>query len=83
MILSRYVQKQPFFSPEQDDDAVKHVESVTDVPEESVGHQLEQHLDGKDDGEGQIADLNSLGQKLGLEKRRGRKKTSKVRQVRN
>jgi len=40
--------------PEQDDEAIKHVEPVLDVTIETVSEHLEYHLDGEQSGEEQV-----------------------------
>ena len=56
-----------FFSlPEQNNAAVKDVESVADVAEEPVSHQLEDHLNHEYEAEGQVADLDRSGEEFGL-----------------
>ncbi len=52
--------------PEEDDDPVEDVESVADVAEDPVGGDLEHHLDGEDDAEGEVADLDGAGEEVGL-----------------
>ena len=48
------------------DEAVKDIEAITDVSKEAIGRQLQQHLDGENDAEHEVADLDSLGQQLRL-----------------
>lgn len=45
-------------SPEYNDNAVKDIESIGDVPERSFGHHLEQHFHSEDAGEDHIAGLH-------------------------
>jgi len=52
--------------PENDDETVENVETVADVSEESVGRELEHHLDGEDDAEDQVAHLHVLRQPFRL-----------------
>ena len=53
-------------APDDDDDAVEDVIGVAQVVEEPEGGQLQQHLQGKHAGEDHIADLQDVGQLLGL-----------------
>ena len=41
--------------PQDDDEAIKQVEAVLDIAEEAVGDHLEQHLDGEQRTEEQVA----------------------------
>ena len=52
--------------PEYDDDAVEYVEAVLDVPEDAEGPDLEDHLQGEDSREDDVADLHDLGELLRL-----------------
>lgn len=52
--------------PDDDDDAVKDVVRVPQVVEEPKGGQFQDHLQGKHTGEDHIADLQDVGQLLGL-----------------
>ena len=54
------------FSPDDDDDAVEDVVGVPDVPKEAEGEQLEDHLQHEHAGEHDVADLQNVGQLLGL-----------------
>ena len=46
--------------PQADNEPVKYVEAVTDVLDEPVGRELEDHLDGEDAAEDEVADLHHL-----------------------
>ena len=46
--------------PQTDNEPVKNVEAVTDVLDEPVGRELEDHLDGEDAAEDEVADLHHL-----------------------
>lgn len=53
-------------APDDDDDAVEDVVGVAQVIEEPEGGQLQEHLQGEHAGEDHIADLQDVGQLLGL-----------------
>lgn len=53
-------------APDDDDDAVEDVVGVAQVIEEPEGGQLQEHLQGKHAGEDHVADLQDVGQLLGL-----------------
>lgn len=53
-------------APDDDDDAVEDVVGVAQVVEEPEGGQLQEHLQGKHAGEDHVADLQDVGQLLGL-----------------
>lgn len=44
--------------PEDDNDAVKDVESVADIVERTFGDHFEQHLDGEDGRKNHVAKLD-------------------------
>ena len=46
--------------PQADNEPVKYVEAVTDVLDEPVGRELEDHLHGEDAAEDEVADLHHL-----------------------
>ena len=46
--------------PQADNEPVKYVEAVTDVLDEPVGRELEDHLDGEDAAEDEVTDLHHL-----------------------
>lgn len=52
--------------PNDDNDAVEDVVRVPQVIEEPEGGQLQDHLQGKHAGEDHVADLQDVGQLLGL-----------------
>lgn len=60
-------------APDDDNDAVKDVVGVAQVVEEPEGGQLQEHLQGKHAGEDHVADLQDVGQLLGLRGRWGRR----------
>ena len=47
-----------YYLPQADNEAVKDVEAITDVLDEPVGRELENHLHGEDAAEDEIADLH-------------------------
>lgn len=53
-------------APDDDDDAVKDVVGIAQVVEQPEGGQLQEHLQGKHAGEHHVADLQDVGQLLGL-----------------
>ena len=55
-------------SPEDDDDAVQDVEPIADVVERPFGDHLEQHLDGEDCRENDVAKLDRQRQLFRLRK---------------
>lgn len=57
--------------PDDDDDAVEDVVGVPDVAEQAEGQQHEAHLQDEHAGENDVADLQHVGQLLGLERERG------------
>lgn len=54
--------------PDDDDDAVEDVVGVPDVAEQAEGQQHEAHLQDEHAGENDVADLQHVGQLLGLER---------------
>ena len=46
--------------PQADNEPVKYVEAVTDVLDEPVGRELEDHLHREDAAEDEVADLHHL-----------------------
>lgn len=52
--------------PDDDDDAVEDVVRVPDVSEQAEGQQHEAHLQDEHAGENDVADLQHVGQLLGL-----------------
>lgn len=52
--------------PDDDNDAVEDVVRVSQIIKEPEGSQLQDHLQGKHAGEDHIADLQDVGQLLGL-----------------
>jgi hypothetical protein len=44
--------------PEDDDDSVENVESVADVVERTLGDDFEQHLNGEDGRENDVAEFD-------------------------
>lgn len=53
-------------APDDDDDAVEDVVRVAQVVEEPEGGQFQEHLQGEHAGEDHVADLQDVGQLLGL-----------------
>jgi len=49
-------------SPEDDDDAVKNVESIANVVERTFGNDLEQHLNGEDGRKDNVTKLDRQSQ---------------------
>ena len=65
--LLEWNEKYKFFpSPEDDDDAVKNVESIADVVKRTLSNDLEQHLNGENGREYNVTKLNRQSQLLGL-----------------
>lgn len=58
--------------PDDDNDAVEYVVRVPDVSEQAEGEQHETHLQDKHAGENDVADLQDVGQLLGLERETAR-----------
>lgn len=54
--------------PDDDDDAVEYVVGVPDVSKQAEGQQHEPHLQDKHAGENDVADLQDVGQLLGLQR---------------
>lgn len=59
--------------PDDNNDAIKDVVGVLDVAEGTIDEQLQQHLQGKEAGEDDVADFQGIGKLLGLEGRAGMK----------
>lgn len=57
--------------PDYNNDTIEDVVGVLDVAEGTVDEQLQQHLQGKEAGEDDVADFQSVGKLLGLEGRAG------------
>lgn len=57
--------------PDYNDDAIEDVVGILDVAEGTVDKQLQQHLQGKEAGEDDVADFQGVGKLLGLEGRAG------------
>lgn len=57
--------------PDDHDDAIEDVVGVLDVAKGTVHEQLQQHLQGKEAGEDDVADFQGVGKLLGLEGRAG------------
>lgn len=58
-------------TPDDHDDAVEDVVGVPDVAQRAAGQKLQQHLQGKHAGEDNVADLQGVGQLVGLQVGRG------------
>ena len=67
-------------SPEDDDDAVKDVEPIADIVERPFSDHLEQHLDGEDCRENDVAKLDRQRQLFRLRKSKKKGKKSKERE---
>lgn len=57
--------------PDDNNDAIEDVVGVLDVAKGTVHEQLQQHLQGKEAGEDDVADFQGVGKLLGLEGRVG------------
>lgn len=57
--------------PDDHNDAVEDVVGVLDVAKGTVHEQLQQHLQGKEAGEDDVADFQGVGELLGLQGRAG------------
>lgn len=52
--------------PDNDDDAIKDVVGIPQVFKEAEGRELQDHLQGEHAGEDNVADLEDVGQFVGL-----------------
>lgn len=59
--------------PDDNNDAIEDVVGVLDVAKGTVHEQLQQHLQGKEAGEDDVADFQGVGELLGLQGRAGMK----------
>lgn len=59
-------------APDDDDDAVKDIVGVPQVLKEAKGGELQDHLQREHAGENDVADLQDVGQFVGLKGRRER-----------
>lgn len=55
--------------PDDNNDAIKDVVGVLDIAKGTVHEQLQQHLQGKEAGEDDVANFQGIGELLGLEGR--------------
>lgn len=62
--------------PDDNNDPIKDVVGVLDVAEGTIHKQLQQHLQGEEAGEDDVADFQGVGKLLGLEGRVGREAAS-------
>lgn len=53
--------------PNDNDDTIKYVVGILDVAEGAIHKQLQQHLQGKEAGEDDVADFQGVGELFGLE----------------
>lgn len=53
-------------TPDDDDDAIKDVVGVPQILEEAKGAELQDHLQREHAGENDVADLQDIGQLIGL-----------------
>lgn len=53
--------------PDDHNDAIKDVVGILNVAKGTVDEQLQQHLQGKEAGEDDVADFQGVGELLGLE----------------
>lgn len=64
--------------PDDDDDAIKDVIGVPQVLKEAKSSQLQDHLQGEHAGEHNVADLQDIGQLIGLGDRNGKTELKEV-----
>ena len=71
------------YTPDDDDDAVEDVVGVPQVLEEAKGGELQDHLQREHAGENDVADLQDVGQLVGLGTVGEEKNTAKTQRLEN
>ena len=52
--------------PKDDNEAIKDIEAITDVPEKSVSNEFQEHFDCKNNAENQVANFHRSCQNIRL-----------------